>query len=71
MRYSGVIQGVQIALGRGMIRPDDATDDLTFRRDDLAEGTFEELREGQWVTFERAVDAAGHDRAGARAIRPA
>ena len=58
MRDSGVIQGVQIALGRGVIRPDDATADITFRREDLAEGAFEELREGQWVTFTRAADSA-------------
>jgi cold shock CspA family protein len=66
MRYSGVIQGVQIALGRGVIRPDDATADVTFRREDLPEGAFEELREGQWVTFTRDTTSAT-----AREIHPA
>ena len=58
MRNQGVIQGVQIALGRGVIRPDDGTAAITFRRDDLAAGAFEELREGQWVTYALATDAA-------------
>ena len=71
MSDSGVIQGVQIALGRGVIRPDDAGDDLAFRREDLPEGAFEELREGQWVTFARAPDPADPARVYAREIRPA
>ncbi len=59
MRNQGVIQGLQIALGRGVIRPDDGTADLSFGREELGAGAFEELREGQWVTYALAVDPAG------------
>jgi cold shock CspA family protein len=52
----GTIQGIQIALGLGSIRPDDGTTDLLFHRDALGAGAFEELREGMWVTFEAAPD---------------
>lgn len=52
----GTIQGIRIVLGHGYIRPDDGTADLLFRRDALAAGAFEELREGMWVTFEVAPD---------------
>lgn len=58
MRKQGVIQGLQIALGRGVIRPDDGTADVSFARDDIAAGVFEELREGQWVSYALAADAA-------------
>lgn len=58
MRHHGVIQGLQIALGRGVIRPDDGTADLSFARGSLAAGAFEELREGQWVTYALATAAA-------------
>jgi cold shock CspA family protein len=71
MRDSGVIQGVQIALGRGVIRPDNAGDDIAFRREDLPEGAFEELREGQWVTFARVPDQADPTSIFAREIRSA
>jgi len=57
MRHQGVIQGLQIALGRGVIRPDDGTADLSFARESLSAGAFEELREGQWVTYTLAADA--------------
>jgi cold shock CspA family protein len=57
MRNQGVIQGLQIALGRGVIRPDDGTADVAFARDNIAAGAFEELREGQWVTYVLASDA--------------
>ncbi len=57
MRNQGVIQGLQIALGRGVIRPDDGTADLSFGRDSLSAGAFEELREGQWVTYTLGADA--------------
>jgi cold shock CspA family protein len=62
MRNQGVIQGLQIALGRGVIRPDDGTADLSFARDGLSAGAFEELREGQWVTYALAADgpSKGH-----------
>jgi cold shock CspA family protein len=43
----GIIQGIQIALGTGSIRPDDGGEDLLFGRGALADGAFEELREGQ------------------------
>ena len=52
----GTIQGIQIALGLGFIRPDDGTADLIFHRDALAAGGFEELREGMWVLFEASAD---------------
>ncbi|HEY8600960.1 MAG TPA: hypothetical protein VIL85_21160 [Thermomicrobiales bacterium] len=57
MRNQGVIQGLQIALGRGVIRPDDGTADLAFARENIAAGAFEELREGQWVTYTLTDDA--------------
>lgn len=71
MCKDGVIQGIQIALGRGVIRPDDATDDIPFRRADLPEGAFEELREGQWVTYDGAADRPDPERQYAHDIRPA
>ena len=52
----GTIHGIQIARGIGFIRPDDGTADLPFDRSALAAGAFEELREGQWVTFEVTCD---------------
>lgn len=52
----GTIHGIQIARGIGFIRPDDGAADLLFHQDALAAGAFEELREGQWVTFEVAPD---------------
>ena len=52
----GTIQGIQIARGIGFIRPDDGSEDLLFHRSALEAGTFEELREGQWVTFEVTPD---------------
>ncbi len=58
MQEQGIIQGVRIALGIGTIRPDDGGDDIPFRRDALAAGAFEELREGQAVTFDLSDDAA-------------
>ncbi len=58
MQEQGIIQGVRIALGIGTIRPDDGGDDIPFRRDALAAGAFEELREGQAVTFALGDDAA-------------
>ena len=57
MQEQGIIQGVRIALGIGTIRPDDGGDDIPFRRDALAAGAFEELREGQAVTFDLGDDA--------------
>jgi len=54
----GIIQGVRIALGVGTIRPDDGGADIPFRRDALAAGAFEELREGQAVSFAISGDAA-------------
>ena len=63
MRNHGVIQGLQIALGRGVIRPDDGTADVAFARDNIAAGAFEELREGQWVTYALTTDAASHKQA--------
>jgi cold shock CspA family protein len=71
MRESGLIPGVQIALGRGILRPDDASADIAFRREDLPEGAFEELREGQWVTFTRQPAPDDTASAYAREIRPA
>lgn len=71
MRKYGVVQGVQIALGRGVIRPDDATDDVLFRRADLPEGAFEELREGQWVTYDGAADHPSPEHQFVHDVRPA
>lgn len=56
MMTQGTIHGIQIARGIGFIRPDDGTTDLLFHRSVLDAGAFEELREGQWVTFEVGPD---------------
>ena len=56
MMGQGTIQGIQIVLGTGVIRPNDGTPDLPFNRSALTADAFEELREGQWVTFEVAPD---------------
>lgn len=63
----GTIHDIQIALGVGVIRPDDGSADLPFDRGALAAGAFEELREGQWVTF--AIEPDPRDPAGRRARR--
>lgn len=68
MRERGIIQGIRIALGTGTIRPDDGGDDLTFGRDALADGAFEELREGQPVTFTADGDASRPTRRLARRV---
>jgi CspA family cold shock protein len=65
----GTIQGIQIARGVGVIRPDDGGADLPFHRDALAAGAFEELREGQWVTFEVAPDPRDPARQQAQNLR--
>jgi cold shock CspA family protein len=61
----GTIHGIQIALGIGVIRPHDGADDLPFDRGALEAGAFEELREGQWVSYEAVPDP--HDPARRRA----
>ncbi|HEU5330902.1 MAG TPA: cold shock domain-containing protein [Thermomicrobiales bacterium] len=55
----GTIHGLQTVRGLGFIRPDDGSADLLFRRSALAAGGYEELREGQWVTYELAPDPRG------------
>lgn len=65
----GTIHGIQIARGIGFIRPDDGGDDLLFQRDALEAGAFEELREGQWVTFEVAPDPRDPTHQQARRLR--
>ena len=67
---SGTIQGIQIARGVGVIRPDDGGEDLPFQRGALAAGAFEELREGQWVAFEVTPDPLDPCRARAEQVRP-
>lgn len=69
MQEQGIIQGVQIALGTGVIRPDDGSDDVTFGRDALLEGDFEELREGQAVSFEFIAAPTAPVRRQARHVR--
>lgn len=54
--HEGIIQGLQIALGIGTIRPDDGGEDIPFGRDALVAGAFEELREGQAVSFALSAD---------------
>ena len=66
---SGTIQGLQIARGVGLIRPDDGGEDLPFHRGALEAGAFEELREGQWVTFEVAPDPRDPARRQAQNLR--
>lgn len=56
--HAGIIQGIRIALGVGTIRPDDGGEDIPFRRDALMAGAFEELREGQPVSFTLGADPA-------------
>ena len=56
--HEGIIQGVRIALGIGIIRPDDGGADIAFGRDALAAGAFEELREGQSVSYTIGPDPA-------------
>jgi len=56
--HEGIIQGIRIALGIGTIRPDDGGEDIPFRRDALVAGAFEELREGQAVSFALSADPA-------------
>lgn len=51
MQAEGIIQGIQIARGIGYIRPDDGGADLLFYRAALVAGAFDELREGESVTF--------------------
>ncbi len=58
MQGQGIIQGVRIALGSGTIRPDDGGADIPFRREALVAGVFEELREGQAVSFAIGGDPA-------------
>jgi cold shock CspA family protein len=55
----GTIHGLQIARGLGVIRPAAGGADLPFQRSALAAGAYEELREGQWVTFEVVPDPRG------------
>lgn len=70
MMAQGTVQGIQIALGIGVIRPDDGTADLPFHRSALEEaGAFDELREGQWVTFEVTPDPRDPARRQARDLR--
>ena len=69
MRAQGTIQGIQIVLGTGVIRPDDGTPDLPFNRSALTADAFEELREGQWVTFEVAPDPRDPARRQARNLQ--
>ncbi len=66
----GTIQGIQIARGVGVIRPDDGGEDVPFRRTALAAGAFEELREGQWVAFEVTPDPLDPRRARAEQVCP-
>lgn len=65
----GTIHGIQIARGVGVIRPDDGSADLPFARGALAEGRFEELREGQGVVYEVAPDPRDPARREARRLR--
>lgn len=69
MQEQGSIQGVQIALGTGTIRPDDGSDDVAFGRDALLDGAFEELREGQAVSFEFIPNPTTPARRQARHVR--
>ena len=69
MMAQGTIHGIQIALGIGVIRPDDGADDLPFDRGALEAGAFEELREGQWVTYEAAPDPRDPARRRAHTLR--
>ena len=64
------IQGIQIARGVGVIRPDDGGEDLPFQRTALAAGAFEELREGQWGACEVKPDPLDPRRARAEQVRP-
>ena len=69
MMGQGTIQGIQIVLGTGVIRPNDGTPDLPFNRSALTADAFEELREGQWVTFEVAPDPRDPARRQARNLQ--
>jgi cold shock CspA family protein len=66
--HEGIIQGVRIALGIGTIRPNDGGDDVQFGRDALIEGAFEELREGQAVSYALGGDASASGERRARQI---
>ena len=66
----GTIQGIQIARGVGVIRPDDGGEDVPFQRTALAAGACEELRAGQWVAFEVTPDPLDPCRARAEQVRP-
>ena len=65
----GTIHGIQIARGIGFIRPDEGTADLPFHRSTMEAGAFEELREGQWVTFEATPDPGDPMRQQVRNLR--
>ena len=65
----GTIQGIQIARGVGVIRPNGG-EDLPFQRTALAAGACEQLREGQWVAFEVTPDPLDPCRARAEQVRP-
>lgn len=66
----GTIQRINSDRGFGFIAPDGGNKDLFFHRSAVEGGSFEQLREGQRVTFEQGADPRDPGRMRAEHVRP-
>lgn len=66
----GTIQRINSDRGFGFIAPDGGNKDLFFHRSAVEGGSFEQLREGQRVTFEQGADPRDPGRTRAEHVRP-
>ncbi len=66
----GTIKRINSDRGFGFIAPDGASDDLFFHMSAVADRAFDQLREGQRVTFEPGTDPRNPGRARAEDVRP-
>ncbi len=65
----GTIVRVNLERGFGFIQPDTGSQDLFFHASAVEGATFEEVREGQRVTFEQVEDPRNPGRQRAEAVR--
>lgn len=66
----GTIKRINSDRGFGFIAPDGASQDLFFHVSAVESGAFEQLREGQRVSFETGTDPRDAGRARAEHVRP-
>ena len=66
----GTIKTIREDRGFGFIRPDGERDDVFFHAAAVEEVTFDQLREGDRVTFEAGPDPRNPSRRRAEQVRP-